>query len=325
VKACEDVGIPLVINHQRRVGADLVEARQLIESGAIGDLVEVRGYCGGDILSDGTHLIDSLLFLAGDPDAEWVSGQINRDLSSPIWHPKSGPPNPRPGFRYGHAVESGGMGLALLKNGIRLSIYCGDHQRQHAYQDYDIVGTKGRLWRNGDSLSPNLFIQDAEGGNLDMIFDEKLWHHLAVPSKTGRGLWRAVNTDAKRKNAIQTSYEAFAQTIHTGAPHPMNARVAMRGLEVVMAGHAGDGNLHPSIFFDPAVEGSQALAKQAFTEIVETALRMGGTITGEHGVGTLKAPWLPLELGAAEIERQRGIKALFDPRGVLNPGRVYAS
>jgi glycolate oxidase len=103
------------------------------------------------------------------------------------------------------------------------------------------------------------------------------------------------------------------------------AIAARHGLEVVMAGHAGDGNLHPSIFFDPAVEGSQALAKQASTEIVETALAMGGTITGEHGVGTLKAPWLPLELGAAEIERQRGIKALFDPRGILNPGRVYSS
>ena len=100
---------------------------------------------------------------------------------------------------------------------------------------------------------------------------------------------------------------------------------ARHGLEVVMAGHAGDGNLHPSIFFDPAVEGSQGRAKQAFTEIVEAALRMGGTITGEHGVGTLKAPWLPLELGLAEIERQRGIKALFDPRGILNPGRVYWS
>jgi glycolate oxidase len=101
------------------------------------------------------------------------------------------------------------------------------------------------------------------------------------------------------------------------------AIAARRGLEVVMAGHAGDGNLHPSIFFDPTVEGSQATAKAAFTEVVEAALEMGGTITGEHGVGTLKAPWLPMELGEAEIARQRGIKALFDPRGILNPGRVY--
>ena len=98
---------------------------------------------------------------------------------------------------------------------------------------------------------------------------------------------------------------------------------AERGLEIVMAGHAGDGNLHPSIFFDPADPASRERAHAAFTEIVTTALSMGGTITGEHGVGSLKAPWLAQELGEAELERQRAVKALFDPRGILNPGRVY--
>lgn len=97
------------------------------------------------------------------------------------------------------------------------------------------------------------------------------------------------------------------------------------GLEIVMAGHAGDGNLHPSIFFDADDPASRERAHAAFTEIVTTALAMGGTITGEHGVGTLKAPWLAQELGEAELERQRAVKALFDPRGILNPGRVYWS
>jgi glycolate oxidase len=104
---------------------------------------------------------------------------------------------------------------------------------------------------------------------------------------------------------------------------------ARRGLRIVMAGHAGDGNLHPSIFFDPAAgpgePGNREDAEAAFTEIVTTALEMGGTITGEHGVGTLKARWLEQELGHAELERQRRVKALFDPRGILNPGRVYWS
>jgi len=98
---------------------------------------------------------------------------------------------------------------------------------------------------------------------------------------------------------------------------------AERGLEIVMAGHAGDGNLHPSIFFDPADATSRERAHAAFSELVTTALSMGGTITGEHGVGTLKAPWLVQELGAPELGRQRAVKALFDPRGILNPGRVY--
>ena len=92
-----------------------------------------------------------------------------------------------------------------------------------------------------------------------------------------------------------------------------------------MAGHAGDGNLHPSIFFDPADPASRQRAHQAFSEVVTAALQMGGTITGEHGVGTLKAPWLSQELGEPELERQRAVKALFDPRGILNPGRVYWS
>jgi glycolate oxidase len=98
-----------------------------------------------------------------------------------------------------------------------------------------------------------------------------------------------------------------------------------RGLEITMSGHVGDGNLHPSIFFDPATPGSQENAEAGFGDLVVAALEMGGTITGEHGVGSLKARWLAEELGGRELARQREIKALFDPRGIMNPGRVYAS
>ena len=100
---------------------------------------------------------------------------------------------------------------------------------------------------------------------------------------------------------------------------------ARRVLEITMSGHAGDGNLHPTIFFDPGTPGSRENAEGAFGEVVTAALGMGGTITGEHGVGSLKAPWLAQELGEPELVRQRAIKELFDPGGVLNPGRVYWS
>ena len=63
-------------------------------------------------------------------------------------------------------------------------------------------------------------------------------------------------------------------------------------------------------------------AHDAVTDLVDEALRLGGTITGEHGVGILKSDWLERELGTAEIERQRGLKAFFDPLGIMNPGRV---
>ena len=100
---------------------------------------------------------------------------------------------------------------------------------------------------------------------------------------------------------------------------------ARTGVEITMSGHGGDGNLHPCLFFDPADPESRERAERAFGELVASALSMGGTITGEHGVGSLKARWLPDEVGAASIRRQRDIKALFDPRGILNPGRVYWS
>jgi len=106
------------------------------------------------------------------------------------------------------------------------------------------------------------------------------------------------------------------------AGHEISART---GVEISMSGHGGDGNLHPSFFYDPADEASRHRAEEAFGELVAVTLSMGGTITGEHGVGSLKARWLPDEVGAASLERQRAVKALFDPRGILNPGRVYWS
>lgn len=95
------------------------------------------------------------------------------------------------------------------------------------------------------------------------------------------------------------------------------------GVEVTMSGHAGDGNLHPCFYFDRADPDSRRRAEAAFGLLVEVALGLGGTITGEHGVGSLKRDYLPLELGEPELERQRSIKALFDPLGIMNPGVVF--
>lgn len=95
------------------------------------------------------------------------------------------------------------------------------------------------------------------------------------------------------------------------------------GLAATCSGHAGDGNLHPCFFFDADDPAQVAAAQAAFGETVEAAWALGGTLTGEHGVGTLKAAWLEGELGAAEVARQRALKALFDPLGIMNPGRVF--
>jgi len=96
-----------------------------------------------------------------------------------------------------------------------------------------------------------------------------------------------------------------------------------RGVEITLSGHGGDGNLHPCFFFTLGDAESRHRAEEAFGDMVRLALAMGGTITGEHGVGSLKRRWLPLELGEPEMDRQRAVKALFDPKGIMNPGKVY--
>ncbi|MGX6601500.1 FAD-binding oxidoreductase [Micromonosporaceae bacterium Da 78-11] len=86
--------------------------------------------------------------------------------------------------------------------------------------------------------------------------------------------------------------------------------------------HAGDGNLHPIIVTDRSATTIPAAAWNAASDIFELALRLGGTLTGEHGVGTLKRAWLGQELGPVQHELQRQVKALFDPNNILNPGKA---
>jgi glycolate oxidase len=93
-------------------------------------------------------------------------------------------------------------------------------------------------------------------------------------------------------------------------------------LTIGVCAHAGDGNTHPIVCFDPADPDQTARARASFDAIMRLGLHLGGTITGEHGVGVLKREWLARELGPVGLEVQRGIKASLDPLGLLNPGKV---
>jgi glycolate oxidase len=95
------------------------------------------------------------------------------------------------------------------------------------------------------------------------------------------------------------------------------------GLTVGVCAHAGDGNTHPVVCFDPADPDESRRARESFDEIMALGLELGGTITGEHGVGVLKKEWLARELGPLGLELQRGIKRTFDPLGLLNPGKLF--
>ena len=94
------------------------------------------------------------------------------------------------------------------------------------------------------------------------------------------------------------------------------------GLRIGTFGHAGDGNLHPTIVLDKDNPKEVAAAEAALAEIFALPLEFGGTITGEHGVGSAKLPYLEAKIGPANMQLQRNIKKVFDPAGILNPGRI---
>jgi len=96
------------------------------------------------------------------------------------------------------------------------------------------------------------------------------------------------------------------------------------GLTIGVVGHAGDGNFHPTVVFDGQDADQVARAKQAFDDIMVISLELGGTITGEHGVGVLKMALLERELGELSLRVHRDIKKALDPLSILNPGKVFA-
>jgi glycolate oxidase len=104
------------------------------------------------------------------------------------------------------------------------------------------------------------------------------------------------------------------------AIHAAAARHTDGLLFIAVTGHAGDGDLHPTTFFDKDNPKAAAALEAANNEIIDAALDLGGTITGEHGVGTEKRQFMTKRFTPVEIAAQRSIKAAFDPAGLLNPG-----
>jgi glycolate oxidase len=94
------------------------------------------------------------------------------------------------------------------------------------------------------------------------------------------------------------------------------------GLPMPAFGHAGDGNIHVNIMLDKdipeEVENADAAVKELFAKVIE----MGGTISGEHGIGITKAPYMEMEISRPALELMARLKKAFDPNGILNPGKI---
>jgi glycolate oxidase len=94
-------------------------------------------------------------------------------------------------------------------------------------------------------------------------------------------------------------------------------------IPIVNFGHAGDGNIHVNIMIDRQVPGQLDKAEAAIEEVFAAALRLGGTMSGEHGVGNTKAPYIPMELDPVAVTYMKTIKKALDPNNILNPGKIF--
>jgi glycolate oxidase len=149
----------------------------------------------------------------------------------------------------------------------------------------------------------------------------------------------AKNEEEKKK--IWKARKALSQSLYKLKPTKVNedivvprSRIAemVQGLSdlskkyqliIVSFGHAGEGNLHVNIMTDEKKKEEWERAQRAVEEVFELTIKLGGSLSGEHGIGLSKAPYLPMELGPAEIALMKNIKKTFDPNGILNPGKIF--
>ncbi|WP_298944676.1 FAD-linked oxidase C-terminal domain-containing protein [uncultured Microbacterium sp.] len=148
---------------------------------------------------------------------------------------------------------------------------------------------------------------------------------IAADDAEAKQLWRV-------RRSMHPAMETLGTTLIEDVSVPRSALPEMfdeitrveqaYGLTIPTVCHAGDGNLHPNfVFTGPDVPDAVWAAAD---ELFRAALRLGGTLTGEHGIGVLKRRWLRDELGDDQWELQRQIARVFDPAGILNPGKVFA-
>ena len=161
---------------------------------------------------------------------------------------------------------------------------------------------------NGHSPTKVLTAKDDE--EAEAFYQVRAMAYLAV-----RGLGKAVQVE-DISVPIDRLGDYLAKVKQTASKH---------GLRILVNGHAGDGNVHPCILYDERDAKSRAAAKRAFQEICRYGISIGGSITGEHGIGTQKAKLLREQMRAHEaseaLRLMKEIKAIFDPDGIMNPGK----
>ncbi|KYG35085.1 glycolate oxidase subunit GlcD [Alkalihalobacillus trypoxylicola] len=156
----------------------------------------------------------------------------------------------------------------------------------------------------------------------------------ALKVNVAKSEWEAEQLSTARRSALSALARLKPTTILEDATVPRSEianmvrainEIALKyQVEICTFGHAGDGNLHPTCMTDSRNKDEMHRVEQALEEIFQTAVSLGGTITGEHGVGAMKAPYLHLKLGEEGIEAMQALKHAFDPNNIMNPSKIFA-
>jgi len=191
-------------------------------------------------------------------------------------------------------------------------------------------------------------ILPAETGALLIIevdgFNENLPHSIAQLQKVSQSAdlidWQVAMTQTEQEQLWQIR-KALSPTLRHLAPDKINEDVVvpvsqlpllMKRLQelslkfnipIVNFGHAGNGNIHVNLLYDSANAEQMKNIQTCLDAIFNLVLALGGTLSGEHGVGLAKKPFIVQELGETNLELMRGIKKQFDPRNILNPGKMF--
>jgi glycolate dehydrogenase FAD-linked subunit len=177
-------------------------------------------------------------------------------------------------------------------------------------------------------------------GNYENVLDDELAAIDRIAREHGAREVRVARDDASSER-LWTARRSISPALARRRPNKLGedvcippravatliARVreiaAKYALEIPIFGHVGDGNLHPNILCDRSDPEEMARVAQAARAIFETAVELGGTLSGEHGIGLLKKQFMELDVGPATLAVMRAIKDAIDPHGIMNPGKVF--
>ncbi len=209
----------------------------------------------------------------------------------------------------GNVAENAG-GMRAVKYGVTGDYVMG---LRVVLADGSVLDTGGKAIKNVTGYDLTSLFTGSEG-TLGVVTRVLL---RLIPLPKRRGVMRILfaTMDA---GCATVPRSAFPEVVRRIA-----AIAAKYDLLIPVFGHAGDGNLHPSVLCDLADADQAVRVHHAVDEIFAAALAVGGTLTGEHGIGITKRPYLAQAIGAAGVRTLQAIKQSLDPKGILNPGKIW--